>query len=135
MDPLQTLLDWAEALGYPDFSKAAALLNCYYQWRLKGGFEPRTLTDKLGDVVANDLGNQLAGARGKVAPIDNDNAENALLDCLEAVRLKRYFQALGRLNSYYQLRLKFAPVDGRTDDVHLADRLGNQLADALEKAE
>jgi len=61
MDPLQALRDSAEALGVGDFDRALERLFAYYQWRVKGGFEPDNINinGKRGDDHAETLANQI----------------------------------------------------------------------------
>lgn len=55
MDPVATLQRLRRAVQGRDYAEAVAALNDYYQWRVKGGFEPPS-----GDVRADGLANQLA---------------------------------------------------------------------------
>ncbi len=57
MDPNATLKRLAAAIDSRDFADAVSALNDYYQWRVKGGFEPGT-----GDARADLLANRLADA-------------------------------------------------------------------------
>lgn len=61
MDPKTCLENLAHALEGDQIGDAVEALNAYYQWRLKGGFEPphcgsRGLPgDQYADELANDL--------------------------------------------------------------------------------
>jgi hypothetical protein len=61
MDPLKTLMDAHQAVIDGDTAKAVDNLNTYYQWRLKGGYEPhgpiRNATN--GDVIADRIATAL----------------------------------------------------------------------------
>lgn len=59
MDPLACLERLQRSIADKDYSDAVAALNEYYQWRLKGGFQPLN-----GDAVANTLAYCLADALG-----------------------------------------------------------------------
>lgn len=58
MDPYQVLFDCTDAVNEGYYVKAISKLNDYYQWRLKGGFEP-TVREKSGDAVADEIANTL----------------------------------------------------------------------------
>jgi len=58
MDPLATLLRLQISTDANDWVAAIGALNDYYQWRLKGGFEPRWATFR-GDTYADTWANKL----------------------------------------------------------------------------
>lgn len=55
MDPESTLSELEDCIDDNDFSGAVERLAAYYQWRLKGGFEPT-----WGDMTAESLAVRLA---------------------------------------------------------------------------
>lgn len=55
MDPLACLKRLQHAIDSAQYAEAVAALNDYYQWRVRGGFEPPS-----GDTLANTLANRLA---------------------------------------------------------------------------
>lgn len=56
MDPESTLNELDECIDTLDFTGAVERLAAYYQWRLKGGFEPLS----GGDITAERLAARLA---------------------------------------------------------------------------
>jgi hypothetical protein len=59
MDPEACLLRLTIAIDTGNFAEAVAALNDYYQWRVKGGFEPK-VREVRGDVFADNMANKLA---------------------------------------------------------------------------
>lgn len=57
MDPKATLQALRDAIDDGDYASAVQTLINYYQWRLRGGFEPDG-----GDSLADLLGNRLCDA-------------------------------------------------------------------------
>jgi hypothetical protein len=59
MDPLATLRRLRDSIDARDYTDAVGALNEYYQWRLKGGFEPtvtwETRHNTKGDRYADAL--------------------------------------------------------------------------------
>lgn len=55
MDPLATLKRLKAAIDERNYAEAVAALNDYYQWRVKGGYEPL-----MGDMEADRMANILA---------------------------------------------------------------------------
>lgn len=62
MDPKATLQRLLAAMQKRDYADAVAALNDYYQWRVKGGFEP-----PRGDECADNCANLLADALEEVS--------------------------------------------------------------------
>ena len=55
MDPEATIQQLTDALRSEDYAKAVTLVAAYYQWRLRGGFEPENGDSRIETIV-----NQLA---------------------------------------------------------------------------
>lgn len=61
MDPEQTLVDLRNHISVGNFGSAVAALNAYYQWRLKGGYEPTNgdyRASEMAIVLTDDLDSQ-----------------------------------------------------------------------------
>ena len=59
MDPLATLLRLQMAVDAKGWVDAIGALNDYYQWRVKGGAEPRWGSTFKGDTYADKWANKL----------------------------------------------------------------------------
>jgi hypothetical protein len=56
MDPQATINEIENAIRNADIGRAVELVGVYYQWRLKGGFEPRNGDARVATLVARLAG-------------------------------------------------------------------------------